>query len=207
MKFKVGDKVKLIKIPNEGTTNGFELGDICEITSININGIHKIRISNKESCGYVSKEHIKLIKDQFTKSDLQNGDIVTYRDGQKRTVVCNKLINEDGTTTNYLTMYEDNLTYKDRQKDIVKVERPVQYETIFERKEEILDETEKRYLTNVIRPFRDKVESIVKCGNERREYIHIELKEDVVNFPYFETNTMYQGMEAGKDYTLEELGL
>ena len=29
----------------------------------------------------------------------------------------------------------------------------------------------------------------------------------VLNFPDFKVGTMYKGMEANKDYTLEELGL
>lgn len=207
MKLRVGDKVKVI----EKGSHAQEIGVICKIIEIDDNDAEYMPYLAKCPDGnemWFSEEQIILVEKQFTKSDLQNGDIVTYRDGQKRTVVCNKLINENGDTSNYLSKYENDLKYKKNNAfDIVKVERPVKYETVFERKEEILDETEKRYLANVIRPFRDKVESIVKCGNERREYIHIELKEDIVNFPYFETNTMYQRMKAGKDYTLEELGL
>lgn len=49
----------------------------------------------------------------------------------------------------------------------------------------ILNEAERQYLSAVIRPFRDQVQSITK----------------------FEDSTMYKGMELGKEYTLEELGL
>lgn len=76
-------------------------------------------------------------------------------------------------------------------------------------KPEILDEEEKRYLEGVIRPFRDKVTYIKKIGNslELEEFITIQLKNEVIDLPYFKPNTMYKGMELSKIYTLEELGL
>ena len=82
---------------------------------------------------------------------------------------------------------------------------------MFERKEEILDETEKRYLASVIRPFRNKIKNIVKYEDifmKGKEYLQIELKnDDCADFPYFEKGTMYKGMKENKEYTLKELGL
>lgn len=73
---------------------------------------------------------------------------------------------------------------------------------------EILDETEKEYLNNVIKPFREKVTSIQKDGNRLREYIKICIKHDAnIGLPNFETDTMYKGMKKNKEYTLTELGL
>ena len=73
---------------------------------------------------------------------------------------------------------------------------------------EILDEEEKEYLSNVIKPFRDKVECIVKKIFENEEYIKIVIKNDSdLFFPNFKKGTMYKGMEEDKRYTLEELGL
>ena len=73
---------------------------------------------------------------------------------------------------------------------------------------EILDETEKEYLNNVIKPFREKVTSIQKDGNRLREYIKICIKHDAnIGLPNFETDTMYKGMKIYKQYTLSELGL
>lgn len=76
-------------------------------------------------------------------------------------------------------------------------------------KPEILDEEEKRYLEGVIKPFRDKVTYIKKIGNslESEEFITIQLKNEVIDLPYFKPNTMYKGMELSKVYTIEELGL
>lgn len=75
---------------------------------------------------------------------------------------------------------------------------------------EILDDTEKEYLNTIIRPFRNKVECIKKVisYNEDKEYISIIIKDEPpVDLPYFESNTMYEGMKIYKNYTLEELGL
>lgn len=75
---------------------------------------------------------------------------------------------------------------------------------------EILDEKEKEYLRQVIRPFRDKVEYISINGtiNINKLYMQIFVANcDFVSFPNFEKGTMYKGMEIGKKYTIEELGL
>lgn len=74
----------------------------------------------------------------------------------------------------------------------------------------ILIEKEKKYLEGVLRPFRDKVIFIRKELEvlTDKAYIHIEIKNDLdIDFPDFELNTMYKGMEVDKEYTTEELGL
>lgn len=83
-----------------------------------------------------------------------------------------------------------------------------------EHKEPILDEAEKKYLSAVIRPFRDRVKHICKVnflGVSSSEYqrIYITLSDGSYNIdlPIFKTDTMYKGMEPEKEYTLEELGL
>lgn len=79
-----------------------------------------------------------------------------------------------------------------------------------EYKEQILDDVEKKYLSAVIKPFRDKVKYMLKnSSNVESISIVLEDKErrEYFNFPYFKKGTMYQGMEANKRYTLEELGL
>lgn len=80
---------------------------------------------------------------------------------------------------------------------------------------QILDDKEKDYLSNVIKPFRDKVISIANYYEESidNNFIEIEVKQDYCNenqyvsLPYFKKGTMYSGMEEYKKYTLEELGL
>ena len=80
-----------------------------------------------------------------------------------------------------------------------------------EYKPEILTDKEEAYLSAVIKPFREEVESIKKLENyyTAQEYIHIALKKgtDYCSLPWFRKGTMYKGMEAYKLYTLEELGL
>lgn len=81
---------------------------------------------------------------------------------------------------------------------------------VYEVEDEILDEQEKKYLSNLVRPFRDKVLSIIKTEyyNEREEFVSIILRDDVnIDLPNFKKGTMYKGMETNKDYTLKELGL
>ena len=92
---------------------------------------------------------------------------------------------------------------------------------------DILIKEEKEYLANVIKPFKDKVISIRKrqtanvinlglggAGCRLSYYINIQVKDDFfasgfqnIELVRFEENTMYQGMEIDKQYTLEELGL
>ena len=81
-------------------------------------------------------------------------------------------------------------------------------------KKPILYEVEKKYLSDVIRPFRGNVTYIVKQRYywSDQEYISIVLQlsdgfRDSTNLPNFERNTMYKGMEIDKKYSLEELGL
>ena len=73
---------------------------------------------------------------------------------------------------------------------------------------QILNESERKYLSAVIRPFRDRVRSITKNPklNGKEEYIVIDIGFKMF-FPDFKSNTMYKGMDLGKEYTLEELGL
>ena len=87
----------------------------------------------------------------------------------------------------------------------------------WEEYKDILDEEEKKYLSAVIKPFRDRVEYIKKleayyCRNDSRENIFVRICgkygfEDLLSLPYFPKGSMYKGMETGKQYTLEELGL
>lgn len=82
----------------------------------------------------------------------------------------------------------------------------------------ILTKEEKEYLSNIIKPFKDKVTSIKKIpafgSNYRATYcilITINSQFSIfgyenIELPYFQKD-MYQGMEINRDYILEELGL
>lgn len=84
----------------------------------------------------------------------------------------------------------------------------------------ILDSKEKKYLSEVIRPFRKEVKAIRKQEDPAdpagKEYIQICLEKDRMNlpsekdlmtFPSFEKGERYEGLEPYKNYTPEELGL
>lgn len=111
-----------------------------------------------------------------------------------------------------------NTSFGNKKKSIIEVDKVLPICDIFksgtssitiEIGEPILDETEKKYLSEVIKPFRNKIEYIKKIDNGFAGcYIDIEMEDnDSLIFPYFKDKRMYKGMELYKEYTLEELGL
>lgn len=208
MKFKVGDKVKVIKCSIDGERCK-NLNKVSTITEIGEHLCYPYML--KDIREPFKENELALVEKQFTKSDLKDGDIVTYRNGDKRTVVAGNLINSNGYISKKLNQYTNELkdTVIGESLDIIKVERPVKYEIVFEREEEILDEIEKRYLTRVIKPFRHKIKGIMKRSEYGSLcYIKICLKNgDDAYLPCFKENSMYKGMEPNRKYTLEELGL
>lgn len=208
MKFKVGDKVKVIKCDILGV-NCKNLNKVSTITEIDErNGQYPYVL--RGTAEYFGEMELKLLERQFTKSDLKDGDIVTQRNGLKKMMFENKLYGSNHFVS--LTYYTEDLkdANGDEEYDIIKIERPGKYNTIFERKEEILDETEKKYLTDVIRPFRKRIQFIQKKKEitEINPYIRIVCEDnDKLVFPYITDNSMYKGMETNKKYTLKELGL
>lgn len=76
---------------------------------------------------------------------------------------------------------------------------------------EILTESEREYLSAVIKPFRDVITYIVKSEVESvlgNNYNFITIKMcggDSIILPMFPTGKYYKNMEAYKDYTLKEL--
>lgn len=220
MGFKVGDIIK-------GKANGFE--GIKKAKVLYVFGKQmKIRIKeheykSKQEKTYIvcnSMEDFELVEaKKFTKYDLQDGDLITYRNGDKAIKIKGKLRDLVGKTEGllYISDITEELKYyigsTNEQLDIIKVERPVKYEIVYERtEEEILNRNEKKYLKAVIKPFRDTIKYIVKIDNdESEEYESLEIdfkgNDDYMSFPNFKKGTMYKGMELCKKYTLEELGL
>lgn len=79
-------------------------------------------------------------------------------------------------------------------------------------KKPILDEIERRYLSEIIKPFRKQVISIGKLDSGEYECIVIKYRNingytNTMCFPYFEKGTIYKGMETEKRYSLSELEL
>lgn len=203
MKFKVGDKVKVIAKKHG---HGFNIGEIVKIEEISDRD-YKCSSLEKNELWWMGED--EFVEWKFTKSDLKDGDIVTQRNGLKKMVFENKLYGSNHFVS--LTYYTEDLkdANGDEEYDIIKIERPGKYETVFERKEEILDEVEKRYLASVIKPFRHKIKSIMKRSEYGSLcYIKICIKNgDAAYFPCFKENSMYKGMEPNREYTLEELEL
>ena len=137
------------------------------------------------------------------KIEFKTGDVVEILDidgKQKKIVFAQEW--EDFTI--------DYLVKKGRK--IIKIERPVAYETIYETPKQILNKEEKEYLEAVIRPFKERVRNIIKYKMFDSERISISFYrlEDCYGFtdlPEFDEGTMYKGMELDKEYTLKELGL
>lgn len=203
MKFKVGDKVKVIA---KRHGHEFDIGEIVKIEEVSDRD-YKCSSLEKNELWWMGED--EFVEWKFTKSDLKDGDIVTQRNGLKKMVFENKLYGSNHFVS--LTYYTEDLKDVDGEEeyDIVKVERPVKYETVFERKEEILDGTEKKYLARVIKPFRHKIKSIMKRSEYGSLcYIKICLKNgDNAYLPCFKENSMYKGMEPNREYSLKELGL
>lgn len=80
-------------------------------------------------------------------------------------------------------------------------------------KEPILDDVERKYLSAIIKPFKNYVTGIIKIKDDYKkgkQYIRIIVKKytyEYINMPLFEENKMYKGMKENKTYTLKELGL
>lgn len=79
----------------------------------------------------------------------------------------------------------------------------------------ILDKTEKEYLSNVIKPFKNKVYHIVKntISFYDGDFIQICVKSNrnnvyqYINLPAFPRDSMYKNMQLDYRYSLKELGL
>ena len=195
MKFKVGDKVKVINC-KAGGRECENLEKIFTIKSIDKNG-NRFPYELYGTPEFFGDDELELVN-KFTKADLKHGDKCTLKNGQ--------VIFFDKTSNYSFNNIDEQLRYFNDDVSIVKVERPVQYETMFERKEEVLDETEKRYLSNIIRPFKNQVQYIVKYDNPlRTEKEHLRIKlinDEEIIFPDFKKDSMYKGMKEGKKYTL-----
>ena len=70
-----------------------------------------------------------------------------------------------------------------------------------------LTKEEKDYLSEVIKPFRDKIEYIKRLTFDSVDSIQMITDKGVTAVLFFETDTRYKNMEPDREYTLAELGL
>lgn len=78
--------------------------------------------------------------------------------------------------------------------------------------EPLLDEAEKKYLEEALRPFKKTVLRISKFTDDRKEWITVTFSSkhegcERMRFPSFEHYQMYKNMVVGRQYTPHELGL
>lgn len=137
--------------------------------------------------------------------DIQVGDRVTYEEAFG--LMLQELITES------------NKAYYIKEFEIIKIERIGQngWYTVYEKQADILDEKEKEYLGNLLRPFKKDIKYIIKkksfngdITNLKRIYfLTIYMHESSKNFslPYFTDKNMYKDMKIDRNYTLKELGL
>ena len=208
MRYKVGDRVKYVKkIINHNVVTG----GIFTITHIDENNqsFQYLAESKKGNKQWFKEEEIQKV--EYTYEDLKKSPVGTKVFFESNNVLLK--INENH--------YEDEKFYRSNKslkglKDnvgscllgkIIKIEEPI-YKTVYENKE-ILDDIEKEYLRNIIKPFRDKVVFISKVTCEDEECISIIMRPEYDSFslPYFKKGTMYKGMNKRRDYSLKELGL
>lgn len=201
-KFRVGDKVRFVK-STIFHTNDVKIGETYKIIKIAGSDV-RYQVENKE---WFKEE--ELVNVEYTYEDLKKSAIgtkITFEDGK---VLIKTEENRFENRINVTYIEEINNHFKDKiLGKIIKIEEPT-YTTVYEYKPEILDDAEKRYLKQVIRPFRDKIKTIEKNKMDDTEYIFIRFENWLDNFtlPNFKEKTMYKNMELNKKYTLEELDL
>ena len=208
MKFKEGDKVKLVRMEDENT-NSYKkyLGQEFEIETIyNTTEPHCTLKGNNEIAPYI--KNLELVK-KYTYKDLKKSPIgtkITFENGEVLVKDEENYFENVNRCREIANLYNLKDSYSDLGK-IIKIEEP-EYKKVYEYKPEILDKAEKRYLRRVIRPFRDKVTYIRKfvysTGDAK---IDIVVENWYICLPTFPKNQMYKNMEDDKEYTLEELGL
>ena len=138
MKFKVGDRVRFSKAM-DGESHGpvVEFDNIIrKITKINND---EFRLEGLPENWFFESELELVDTSNFTKSDLQEGDIVTDREGDKSIYHDEELIGD----TDIIDHFNDDLKSRSGNDDydIVKVERPIKMETVFEEEPEVREMT------------------------------------------------------------------
>lgn len=217
MKFKVGDQVKIREDLSLGKYYSVNLsrsmlsykGKEAKITYISPDD-DTCHLDIDSGNWWWSEDMLEPYMAEIRKSDLKDGDYCIFKNKERAIKFGGYVIMNRGRIS--LREYSKTLEHNyDSNYDIIRIDRPVEYKTIY-KNDEILDSTEKKYLAAVITPFRDKVKNIAKIDKDNeKQYICIchygGLYTENITLPYFKSGTMYVGMKSNKVYTLEELGL
>lgn len=223
MKFKVGNRVKSIEF-GKGTVVEENDRNRILVKFDNVqsglhdgNGISK-RKYKKNTCWWYSSYATDLkLMEKYTYEDLKKSPIgtkITFENGRVFVRAKENCTGAEFTDIDGFRGIDNLQGLKDSWLEgyygkIIKIEEPT-YKTVYEEGKEILDEVEKKYLSSVISPFKNRIKTITKRKRVigGKSYIRIYLKNDDTScLPDFDTNTMYKGMKEDKEYTLKELGL
>ena len=130
MKFKVGDRVKVVKVNGGETRHQQCLGGIFTIEAIDEMSGYPYMLEEYNQCGWCDEE---LELAPFTKADLKDGMVVEYTDGQRRMVLGDYIISD--SISKKLECYNENLeAYRYPAQTINKVykTRALYFSTIFD---------------------------------------------------------------------------
>lgn len=129
---------------------------------------------------------------------LELGEEFSLGDTDKYVLLDDGLFKTIGKLTYWQVGIENLLT---GEWNVVKLPKP------------ILDEAEKRYLSNIIKPFIKTIKYIIKnkkivmVMNILVLHTMIVQVRGALNFPDFKPGAMYRGMKIARPYTLKQLGL
>lgn len=191
MNFKVGDKVKGLSNKYGFTNTDMYLGEVEKV------GDHSIEI---------------LVLEHKDSNEIGNVYTAYFPEG-KFEIVDNLTISQlqseiDKLSNKVQEEYSNVISNRDKVNYLKKQLKQLKEENKKEKNKPILDDEEKEYLNAVIRPFKNRISNIVKRNfDSEKSYIVIHINSELFDFPYFKKGTMYEGMEADKQYTLKELGL
>lgn len=141
---------------------------------------------------------------------------MNFFDAMKELEKGNKVRNADWKDTIYLYKKNQKICFSDTCPVSNLNNSDLNFGTWELYKKSILDKTEKEYLSNVIKPFKNRVCYIIKYTNLcalKEEYIQICVKsydnelEETINLPIFVEGSMYKNMKKVHRYSLKELGL
>ena len=124
----------------------------------------------------------------------------------------NKVRNADWKNAIYLYKENNEICFSGTSRANFLNTRDLNYGTWELYKESVLDKTEKEYLLNIIKPFKNKVCYIIKHKAYKEEFIQICVKSynnqyQDISLPTFTRNSMYKNMKLTHEYSLKELGL
>jgi hypothetical protein len=178
--------------------------NINRYSSINWYKKYKYKIYEFEDIDF---EEEKKMKRKIKLRDMTKEDFAKWKEKKCVKISCKDCVfckapctepNDEDSWINNKDLYSDKFLDQEVEIDI----------------SDILDEKEKEYLRNVIKPFRNRVISIEKASHDDSCFISITIKRmfnetgtESINLPFFKEDTMYKGMMEDYAYTLKDLDL